>query len=108
MCLVYFGKGIGSEQNGVRPAVVVQNDIGNKYSTTTLVCPVTSKSKKKMPTHVEITPNDCSVNENSVVLCEQSRVIDKQRMLKKLGEIKNMELINEINHKIAISFGLGE
>lgn len=106
--MVNFGKGIGSEQNGVRPAVVVQNDMGNKYSTTTLVCPLTSKEKKKMPTHVEITPADCSVNEKSIVLCEQSRVIDKQRMIKKLGEIKNIELINEINKKIAISFGLGD
>lgn len=105
--MVDFGSGIGSEQKGIRPAVVVQNDVGNKYSTTTLVCPVTSKTlKKKMPTHVEITPQDCSINKNSVVLCEQSRVIDKQRMIKKLGEIENLELICEINQKIAVSFGL--
>lgn len=101
-----FGDGIGSEQKGIRPAIVVQNDVGNQFSPTTLVCPLTTRTKRMMPTHVELKAKDCDVKEDSTVLCEQSRVIDKTRLIKQLGKIENQEMINAINRKIVISFGL--
>lgn len=97
---------IGSEQSGVRPAVIVQNEIGNIYSPTTIVCPLTSKKKRMSATHVELTPEDAGVMTDSIVLCEQVRVIDKARIRKKLGEVKNIEKINDINQKILVSFGI--
>ena len=99
---------VGSEQTGVRPALVVQNNIGNQHSPTTIVCPLTTKSKRMSATHVDLTPEDCGVLMDSTVLCEQVRVIDKSRIRKKLGEVRNMKKIEEINRKIMISFGLTE
>ncbi len=98
---------VGSEQSGVRPAVVVQNEIGNLHSPTTIVCPLTSKRKSMSATHVTLTPEDAGVIQESTVLCEQVRVIDKARIRKKLGEVKNMTKIEDINNKILISFGIG-
>lgn len=101
-----FGDGVGSEQKGIRPAIVVQNDKGNQFSPTTIVCPLTTKTKKLMPTHVGISASECDVKEDSIVLCEQTRVIDKARLKRQLGKIENQKLLNDINSKIAISFGL--
>ena len=98
---------VGSEQSGVRPAVIVQNETGNMHSPTTIVCPLTSKKKKMSVTHVALTPEDAGVAQESTVLCEQVRVIDKARIRKKLGEVKNLEKIEDINKKILISFGIG-
>lgn len=98
---------IGSEQSGVRPAVVVQNEMGNLHSPTTIICPLTSKSKSMAATHVSLTPYDAGVVKESTVLCEQVRVIDKSRIKKKLGEVTNMKKIEDINHKILVSFGIG-
>lgn len=98
---------VGSEQSGIRPAVIVQNEIGNVNSPTTIVCPLTSKKKSMSATHVELTPSDAGVIKDSTVLCEQVRVIDKTRIRKKLGEVKNLQKIEDINQKILISFGLG-
>lgn len=98
---------VGSEQSGVRPAVIVQNEIGNIKSPTTIVCPLTSKKKNMSATHVELTPRDAGIVKDSTVLCEQVRVIDKARIRKKLGEVKNLQKIEDINQKILISFGLG-
>ncbi len=106
--LVDLSSQIGSEQSGVRPAVIVQNEIGNQYSPTTIVCPLTSRQKNNVPTHVILTPKDCGIIKESTVLCEQVRVIDKTRIKKKLGEVNNMEKIADINHKILISFGLAD
>ena len=97
---------VGSEQGGVRPAIIVQNDKGNKFSPTTLVCPLTTKKKNLSATHVELTPADASVVQDSTVLCEQVRVIDKSRIRKKLGEVVNLQKIEDINQKIRMSFGL--
>lgn len=105
---VNFGVQKGSEQSGLRPAVIVQNDVGNKYSPITLVCPMTSKVKKQMPTHVVLNPEDCGIEKLSTVLCEQSRIIDKSRLLDKFGEITEPNIIEDINEKIMISFGLVE
>lgn len=98
---------VGSEQGGIRPAVVVQNEAGNVYSPTTIVCPLTSKQKKLSATHVLLTPSDANIVKESTVLCEQMRVIDKIRIKKKLGEVNNLRKIEDINQKILVSLGLG-
>jgi mRNA interferase MazF len=90
----------------VRPAVVVQNDTGNMFSPTTIICPLTSKNKTMATTHVHLSVSDAEVAKDSVVLCEQVRVIDKARIKKRLGEITNMQKIEDINKKIMISFGI--
>jgi len=104
--LVDLGDHIGSEQGGIRPAIILQNDIGNKYSSTTLICPLTSKVKKQMPTHVPLTPSDCGIKKDSTALCEQITVIDKELLMKKIGEIHSNNTILEINKKIMISLGI--
>lgn len=104
--LIDLSDQVGSEQSGVRPAVVVQNEIGNMYSPTTIVCPLTSRSKSMSATHVGLTTEDAGILRDSTVLCEQVRVIDKTRIKKKLGEVKNLKKIEDINQKILISFGL--
>lgn len=104
--LIDLSNQIGSEQSGVRPAVVVQNDTGNIYSPTTIICPLTSKAKSMSATHVELTKADAEIIRDSVVLCEQVRVIDKTRIKKRLGEVKNLQKIEDINQKILISFGI--
>ncbi len=105
--LVDLSSHIGSEQSGVRPALIVQNDIGNAYSPTTIICPLTSQTKTNVNTHVTLTPDDCGILRDSIVLCEQVRVIDKSRLMKKLGEVTNQQKINDINRKLMISIGLG-
>lgn len=105
--LIDLNNQVGSEQSGVRPAVVIQNETGNMYSPTTIICPLTSKSKSMSATHVELTTTDADILRDSVVLCEQMRVIDKTRIKKKLGEVKNLQKIEDINQKIMISVGIG-
>lgn len=97
---------VGSEQGGLRPAVVVQNETGNMYSPTTIICPLTSKTKSMGATHVILSTDDAEIERESTVLCEQVRVIDKQRIKRKLGEIKNLKKIEDINNKIMVSIGL--
>lgn len=104
--LIDFSNQIGSEQAGLRPAVIVQNEVGNTNSQTTIVCPLTSRDKQKMPTHVELTPTDCGILKTSVVLCEQIRVVDKSRIRKKVGDITNRNKIEDINNKLMISIGV--
>ena len=105
--LIDLSNQIGSEQSGIRPAVVVQNDTGNIHSPTTIVCPLTSKQKSMAATHVNLTPEDAGVIKESTVLCEQVRVIDKTRIKRKLGEVRNLEKLEDINQKILVSFGIG-
>ncbi len=96
----------GSEQKGIRPAVVVQNEAGNQHSPTTIVCPLTSQIKNMSATHVALSPKECGVAKDSIVLCEQVRVIDKAKIKKKLGEINNMNIILDINRKIMVAVGI--
>jgi mRNA interferase MazF len=105
--LIDLSNQIGSEQSGVRPAVIVQNDLGNLYSPTTIICPLTSKNKHLSSTHVQLTTSDAEIVRDSIGLCEQVRVIDKARIKKRLGEVKNLEKIEAINQKILVSFGIG-
>lgn len=104
--LIDLSDQVGSEQSGVRPAVVVQNEMGNMHSPTTIICPLTSKQKNMAVTHVSLTPEDAGVIRESTVLCEQVRVIDKTRIKRKLGEVKNLRKIEDINQKILVSFGI--
>ena len=98
---------LGSEQGGVRPIVVIQNDVGNKYSPTIIIAPVTSRqTKTKMPTHVAISANDdFGLPMDSVVLLEQIRTIDKQRLKDKIGTFDERKMI-EIDNAISISLSL--
>lgn len=97
---------VGSEQGGLRPVLVIQNDIGNRFSPTIIVAAVTSQiEKSKMPTHVELSAKEVGLMRNSVVLLEQIRTIDKRRVQQKLGRLdsKTMEMVDEA---LAISMGL--
>ncbi len=97
---------VGSEQGGVRPVLIVQNDVGNKYSPTVIAAAITSqREKSKLPTHIEINANQCGLAKNSVVLLEQIRTIDKKRLKERMGELDNQSM-DMINEALSISFGL--
>ena len=97
---------IGSEQGGVRPVLIIQNDVGNKYSPTVIVAAVTSQiNKAKMPTHIELSANEYGLSKDSVVLMEQIRTIDKKRLKEKIGHMDE-ELQYSIDEALRISFGL--
>lgn len=97
---------IGSEQGGVRPVLVVQNDVGNKYSPTVIVAAVTSQiNKAKLPTHVEIPAEGHGLAKDSVVLLEQLRTIDKKRLREKIGHIDEKS-IEKTNEALTISLGI--
>lgn len=97
---------VGSEQGGIRPVLVVQNDVGNKYSPTIIVAAITSQmNKAKLPTHVEIDAANNGLSRNSVVLMEQLRTIDKKRLKERIGTLDS-ELIPDVNHALGISLGI--
>ena len=97
---------IGSEQGGVRPVLVIQNDIGNKYSPTIIVAAITSQiNKAKLPTHVEISAPEYGLPKDSVVLLEQVRTIDKKRLREKTGRF-NDEMMVKVDDCLKISLGL--
>lgn len=99
---------IGSEQGGVRPVLVVQNDIGNKYSPTIIAAAITSQiNKAKLPTHIEISALDYGLQKDSVILLEQIRTIDKRRLRDKTGHLDD-ELMEKVNEALSISFALNE
>ena len=99
---------IGSEQGGVRPVLIVQNDIGNKYSPTVIAAAITSQiNKAKMPTHIEIDAKEYGLTKDSVILLEQIRTIDKKRLKEKIGKADQL-LIKKVNEALLISFGLWE
>ena len=97
---------VGSEQGGVRPVLIIQNDIGNKYSPTVIVAAITSQiNKAKLPTHIEISAHEYGLNKDSVILLEQIRTIDKNRLREKIGCLdKNMML--KVDNSLQISLGL--
>ena len=85
---------IGSEQGGVRPILVVQNDVGNKYSPTVIAAAITSqKDKSKLPTHIELSSQSCGLSRDSIVLLEQIRTIDKRRLKEHMGRLVSGILI---------------
>lgn len=96
---------IGSEEGGIRPVVVIQNDMGNIFSPTTIIAPLTTKKKENMiPTHIKVQISEKSVS-SSIVLLEQIRVIDKTRLLKYIGKLEPVQMKN-IDKAINISLGL--
>ena len=100
---------IGSEQGGVRPVLIIQNDVGNKHSPTVIAAAITSQTgKTKLPTHIEIEPEQSGLKAESVVLTEQIRTIDKSRLKEKIGHIDDEKIINQINNALGVSFGLEE
>lgn len=97
---------VGSEQGGVRPILVVQNDVGNKYSPTIIAAAVTSQiNKAKMPTHIEISAETYGLVKDSVILMEQIRTIDKKRLKEKIGHADD-ELMQRVNKALSVSFAL--
>ena len=98
---------IGSEQGGLRPVLIVQNDIGNKYSPTVIAAAITSKiSKAKLPTHIDVPGDDTGLAKDSVILLEQIRTIDKKRLKEKMGHLDE-NTMTSVNNAIQVSFGLG-
>ena len=96
---------VGSEQGGVRPVLVVQNDVGNKYSPTVIAAAVTSKfNKAKLPTHIELPCNSYGLQKDSVILLEQIRTLDKRRLKERIGEL-NENTMTRVDKAILISLG---
>ena len=99
---------VGSEQGGVRPVLIVQNNVGNKFSPPVIAAAITSQiNKAKMPTHIEIGAADYGLSKDSVILLEQVRTIDKKRLKERIGHL-NENLMNRVNEAIEISLGLEE
>ena len=97
---------VGSEQGGIRPVLIVQNDVGNKFSPTVIAAAITSQqSKAKLPTHIQLGAQQCGLMKDSVVLLEQIRTLDKKRLKEKMGCL-DTGAMNEVNKAINISFGL--
>jgi len=97
---------VGSEQGGIRPVLVVQNDIGNKYSPTVIAAAITSKlNKAKLPTHIELSSKEYGLEKDSVVLLEQIRTIDKSRLKEKIGELSTAKM-SQVNRAMLISLGV--
>lgn len=99
---------VGSEQGGVRPVVIIQNDVGNKFSPTTIAVPMTSKCKNKLPTHVEIKQGEVAgLYRDSVILGEQIQTIDKRRLKEKIGELDSVHIIY-LNQALLASLSIAQ
>lgn len=97
---------IGSEQGGIRPVLIIQNDIGNKYSPTVIAAAITSQTtKNKLPTHININSNEYGLMKDSVILTEQIRTIDKSRLKEKIGQVDQLTM-SQVNNALGVSFGL--
>lgn len=99
---------VGSEQGGIRPVLILQNDIGNRYSPTTIVCAVTSQVfKARLPIHVEVKAEESNLDRDSVILLEQIRTIDKRRLKERIAHL-GPEIMARVNTALSISLGLTE
>ena len=99
---------IGSEQGGLRPVLIVQNDVGNKYSPTVIAAAITSRmTKSKLPTHIDVLGDSVGLSKDSVILLEQIRTLDKKRLKEKMGHLDD-PVMKEVNEAITISFGLSQ
>ncbi|HIZ16270.1 MAG TPA: type II toxin-antitoxin system PemK/MazF family toxin [Firmicutes bacterium] len=97
---------VGSEQGGIRPVLIVQNDIGNKYSPTVIAAAITSqKDKSNLPTHIKVNAENCGLAKDSIVLLEQVRTIDKRRLKERMGRLDESSM-TAVNDAITVSFGL--
>ena len=99
---------VGSEQGGLRPVLIIQNDVGNRYSPTVIAAAITSRmGKTKLPTHIDITADKVGLAKDSIVLLEQVRTLDKRRLKEKMGHLDE-GMMSAVNAAIAVSFGLGD
>jgi mRNA interferase MazF len=99
---------VGSEQGGMRPVLIVQNDTGNKHSPTVIAAAITSQiNKARLPTHIELGAKSYGLTKDSVILLEQIRTIDKRRLKEHMGRLDD-SLMNRVDNAIAVSFGLNE
>lgn len=99
---------VGSEQGGLRPVLIVQNDVGNKFSPTVIAAAITSQvSKTKLPTHIGVYADSYGLAKDSVILLEQIRTLDKQRLKEKMGHLDD-DVMERVNEAIFVSFGLAE
>ena len=97
---------VGSEQGGLRPVLIVQNDVGNRYSPTVIAAAITSqKEKTKLPTHIDVSGTQCGLSRDSVVLLEQIRTLDKRRLREHMGRLDEAQM-QRVDNAIAVSFGL--
>jgi mRNA interferase MazF len=98
---------VGSEQGGLRPVLIIQNDVGNRYSPTVIAAAITSRmGKTRLPTHIDIHADRVGLAKDSVILLEQIRTLDKRRLKEKMGHLDNAVMM-QVNNAIAVSFGLG-
>lgn len=98
---------VGSEQGGIRPVLIVQNNVGNKFSPTVIAAAITSqRDKTDLPTHIKVDADGCGLSKDSIVLLEQVRTIDKQRLKEKMGSL-DLNSMNKIDRALSVSFGLG-
>ena len=97
---------VGSEQGGMRPVLIVQNDTGNRHSPTVIAAAITSQTgKARLPTHITLAGHDVGLHRDSIVLLEQVRTIDKRRLREHMGHVDDA-LMNQVDNAIAVSFGL--
>lgn len=97
---------VGSEQGGMRPVLIVQNDTGNKHSPTVIAAAITSQTgKARLPTHIELNAQSVGLSRNSVILLEQVRTIDKSRLRERMGKLDDTTM-TKVDNAIAVSFGL--
>ena len=97
---------IGSEQGGVRPVLIVQNDVGNRYSPTVIAAAITSqRDKTNLPTHIKVDADGCGLSKDSIVLLEQVRTIDKRRLKERMGSL-DVDAMDMVDRALSVSFGL--
>ena len=97
---------VGSEQGGIRPVLIVQNDVGNRHSPTVIAAAITSqRDKTKLPTHIEVTASSCGLAKDSIVLLEQIRTLDKRRLKERMGMLDEASM-GQIDKALSVSFGL--
>lgn len=97
---------IGSEQGGVRPVLIVQNDVGNKFSPTVIAAAITSQRfKTSLPTHIQVDAEDCGLSKDSIVLLEQVRTLDKRRLKERMGNLDETDM-SRVNRALSVSLGI--
>lgn len=98
---------VGSEQGGIRPVLIVQNDVGNRHSPTTIVIALSTKDKKAtLPTHIPLHKEECDgLKQDSIILCEQMRTIDKMRLKDKVGQV-NKEYLDSVMQAVKVSMSI--
>ncbi|MCR5121882.1 MAG: type II toxin-antitoxin system PemK/MazF family toxin [Ruminococcus sp.] len=98
---------VGSEQGGIRPVLIVQNDVGNRHSPTVIAAAITSRrDKARLPTHITVTSGDSGLAKDSIILLEQIRTLDKRRLRERMGELDTASM-DKVDSALSVSFGLG-